>query len=76
MDKKGEPVMKPKYAGLHCLRHYAISSWLRTCNGDFKRVQGWAGHGTLAMTWDTYGHLFPRHDDHLVIAAAEREVFG
>jgi len=58
--------------GLHSFRHYAISSWLRTCNGDFKRVQAWAGHATLALTLDTYGHLIPRTDDHAMIADAER----
>jgi len=68
--------MRPKYSGLHSLRHYAISSWLKTCNSDFNRVQSWAGHATLAGTWDTYGHLFPRHDDHELSAAAERDLFA
>jgi integrase len=29
------------------------------------------GHSTLAMTADTYGHLFPSHDDAEVLASGE-----
>jgi integrase len=57
---------------IHRLRHYAISTWLRSCGGDFKRVQAWAGHATLALTLDRYGHLLPRTDDYAMIADAER----
>jgi len=60
----------------HKLRHYAISTWLRSCGGNFKLVQYWAGHATLALTLDTYGHLIPRPDDHAVIAAAEQTLLG
>jgi integrase len=60
----------PRYTW-HALRHYAISSWL-AAGIDLKTVQAWAGHATLAMTLDTYGHLIPRTDDHQRIAAAER----
>ena len=58
----------PRYTW-HSLRHYAISSWL-AAGIDLKTVQAWAGHATLAMTMDTYGHLIPRTDDHQRIAAA------
>jgi integrase len=58
----------------HALRHYAISSWLKTCAGDFKLVQTWAGHGTLSQTLDRYGHLIPRDDQHDVIALAEAHI--
>jgi integrase len=74
-DKDGNPVMRPKYTGLHCLRHFAISSWLKTCGGDFKAVQARAGHATLALTLDTYGHLLDVNDGDQ-IAAAERLVLG
>ena len=48
---------KPKY-GPHAFRHYAVSTFI---DMDYppKRVQDIAGHSTLAMTMDTYGHLFP-----------------
>jgi integrase len=64
----------PRYTW-HSLRHYAISSWLAALI-DIKTVQHWAGHTTLAMTLDTYGHLIPRTDDHQRIAAAERALLA
>lgn len=67
--------MRPKYPGLHCLRHYAIIFWL-AAGLDHKLCQRWAGHATLVLTLDTYGHLLPRRDDHEMIAAIERDVFG
>jgi integrase len=60
----------PSY-GLHSLRHYAISSWLAS-GVDLKTTQNWAGHATLTLTIDLYGHMIPRTDDHARIAAAER----
>jgi integrase len=57
--------------GWHALRHYAISAWL-AAGIDPKTAQHWAGHATLALTLDTYGHMIPRVDDHARIAAAER----
>jgi integrase len=73
-DDKGKPKMQAKYSW-HSLRHYAISAWLAS-NIDPKTVQHWAGHATLALTLDTYGHLIPRADDHARIAAAERALVG
>jgi integrase len=60
-----------RHYGWHALRHYAISAWL-AAGIDPKTVQHWAGHATLALTLDTYGHMIPRADDHARIAAAER----
>jgi integrase len=74
-DKDGKPVMHPKYGGLHCLRHYAISSWL-AAGFDHKQCQRWAGHTTLVLTLDTYGHLLPRRDGHELMRALERDLFG
>jgi integrase len=83
LDDAGKPVlvddklvMRAKYTGLHCLRHYAISSWLRTCQGDFKAVQTDAGHATLALTLDTYGHLIDKAGAGDRMAAAEKLVLG
>jgi integrase len=59
----------------HSLRHYAVSSWLAS-GIDPKTVQHWAGHATLALTLDTYGHMIPRPDDHQRIAAAESALLG
>ena len=63
----------PRYSW-HALRHYAISAWLKSCGGNFKLVQCWAGHSALTLTLDTYGHLIPHPDDHNLIAAAERDI--
>jgi integrase len=64
----------PRYTW-HSLRHYAVSSWL-AARIDLKTVQTWAGHATLAMTTDRYGHLLPRSDDHDRIATAERALLA
>jgi integrase len=65
-----------KYTGLHALRHF-FASWCinRKVDGGLelppKVVQERLGHATIAMTMDTYGHLFPRGDDGTELAAAE-----
>jgi len=41
-----------------------------------KPVQVRMGHSTLAMTADTYGHLFPSQDDTEELAAGERALMG
>jgi integrase len=75
LDDKGRVVAK--YPGLHCLRHF-YASWLINRKEDgglglpLKLVQAWLGHATLAMTADTYGHLFPSSDQHSELAAAEQ----
>ena len=74
LDDAGKPVLAAKYSW-HSLRHYAISSWLAS-GIDLKTAQHWAGHATLALTLDTYGHMIPRHDDHQRIAVAERALLG
>ena len=53
-----------KYTGFHSLRHF-FASWCINSKADGglgvspKVVQSWLGHATIAMTLDTYGHLFP-----------------
>ena len=55
---------KPKYTGLHTLRHF-YASWCLApkerggCGLDYKTVQEQMGHSKISMTLDTYGHLFP-----------------
>ncbi len=46
----------------HALRHYAVSTWIEAGLAP-KTVQTFAGHSSLAITMDRYGHLFPS-DDH------------
>jgi integrase len=71
VDSEGEP----KYPGLHALRHF-YASWCINRRADgglelpLKVVQTRMGHASIAMTGDTYGHLFPRSDDGSELAAA------
>lgn len=75
-DEADEPILKAKYTGMHALRHF-YASWCinRKEDGGLglppKVVQERLGHSTIAMTLDTYGHLFPRGDDADELAAAE-----
>jgi integrase len=68
---------KPKYPGLHALRHF-YASWCinRKADGGLelpvKVVQSRLGHASIQMTADRYGHLFPRGDDAAELQAAER----
>jgi integrase len=61
---------KAKY-GFHCLRHF-FASWMIDAGTPMKRLQAMLGHSTMAMTSDTYGHLFPDPEgDQERMAAAE-----
>jgi integrase len=77
----GTTIKRPKYPGLHALRHF-YASWCinRQADGGLelppKVVQERLGHSTIAMTLDVYGHLFPRQDDSEELAAAERALLG
>ena len=72
---------KPKYTGLHALRHW-FASWCINRKADgglelpLKLVQERLGHATVVLTSDRYGHLFPRGDDGSELAAAERALLG
>ena len=46
----------------HALRHFAISCWIEAGLPP-KAVQTFAGHSSLQVTMDRYGHLF-RSDSH------------
>jgi integrase len=46
----------------HGLRHFAVSTWIEAGLVP-KTVQTFAGHASLQVTMDRYGHLFP-NDDH------------
>ncbi|HEV2545923.1 MAG TPA: tyrosine-type recombinase/integrase [Stellaceae bacterium] len=46
----------------HGLRHFAVSCWIEAGLAP-KTVQTFAGHASLQITMDRYGHLFPS-DDH------------
>ena len=46
----------------HALRHFAVSCWIEAGLAP-KTVQAFAGHASLQVTMDRYGHSFPS-DDH------------
>ena len=77
----GEKVKRAKYTGLHALRHF-YASWCinRRVDGGLelpaKVVQERLGHSSIMMTMDVYGHLFPRGDDSVELAAAEKALIG
>jgi integrase len=72
---------KPKYTGLHALRHF-YASWCinRKADGGLelpvKDVQYRLGHSTVSMTLDVYGHLFPKSDATAEMEAAEKAFLG
>ena len=72
---------KARYTGLHSLRHF-YASWCinRPEQGGLglppKIVQERLGHSSITMTYDRYGHLFPRGDDAEELDAAERALLS
>jgi integrase len=76
VDGEGEP----KYA-LHAFRHF-FASWCinsRSRGGRQlppKEVQTLLGHGSIVITLDIYGHLFPADDDKTELADASRALFA
>ena len=80
-DADGKPIVTAKYSGLHTFRHF-FASWCINRKEDgglglpAKVVQERLGHSSITMTYDTYGHLFPRGDDTAELAEAERLLLG
>jgi integrase len=52
---------KAKRFNWHGLRHFAVSTWIEAGLSP-KTVQTFAGHASLQVTMDRYGHLFPSED--------------
>lgn len=59
----------------HSLRHYAVSTWIEAGLAP-KTVQTFAGHSSLAVTMDRYGHLFPSDDHKAAMDAIAGELMG
>ena len=60
-DPATHPPAPPRF-NWHALRHFAISCWIEA-GLPIKAVQTFAGHSSVTVTMDRYGHLF-RSDDH------------
>jgi len=57
------PLMeKGQQFGMHGFRHAAASLWIERGLNP-KRVQYLMGHGSIQVTFDTYGHLFKTEDN-------------
>ena len=50
----------------HALRHFAVSCWIEAGLNP-KTVQTFAGHSSLEMTMDRYGHLFKSENHRLAM---------
>lgn len=59
--------------GFHILRHFAISSWIAK-NLPPKTVQTYAGHSTIQVTMDRYGHLFPDMGQQIAIDSIASDI--
>jgi integrase len=59
----------------HSLRHYAVSTWIEAGLAP-KTVQTFAGHSSLQVTMDRYGHLFPSDDHKAAMDAIAGELMG
>lgn len=55
---------------LHDLRHTAISYWI-LCGASPKQIAKWAGHTSVSVVLDRYGHLFPESDEKPMAALDE-----
>ena len=62
-----------KYTGLHCFRHF-YASCLIDRGLPPKVIQERLGHASITMTFDRYGHLFPKVNDSEELGQAELAV--
>lgn len=80
-DADGKPILAAKYTGMHALRHFFASWCINPVSAGGqgllpKAVQERMGHSEIAMTMDTYGHLFPDEDQAEILAAAATSLLG
>lgn len=65
----------PARSNWHGLRHFAVSCWIEAGLAP-KTVQTFAGHASLQITMDRYGHLFPSEDHKKAMDAIARDVLA
>lgn len=58
----------------HALRHFAVSCWIEA-GLQPKTVQTFAGHSSLQVTMDRYGHMFKSEDHQRAMDAIAKEMF-
>lgn len=71
--KKNPP--PPARFNWHALRHFAVSTWI-DAGLNPKTVQTFAGHSSLQVTMDRYGHLFKSEDHKKAMDAIAAEMLG
>ena len=75
-DEQGQPVTRFKPSiNWHTLRHFAVSTWIEAGLSP-KTVQTFAGHSSLQVTMDRYGHMFPQDEHRAAMDAIAGEIFG
>ncbi len=57
----------------HDMRHFAVSIWIEQ---GFSILEVIAGHASVQITMERYGHLFPTPDHQHAMAQVEQRVFG
>jgi len=65
----------PRRFNWHALRHFTVSCWIEEGLAP-KTVQTFAGHASLQVTMDRYGHLFPSEDHHKGMDQIAKGLFG
>jgi integrase len=66
--------LPPPRFNWHALRHFAVSCWIEVGLAP-KTVQVFAGHASLQITMDRYGHLFPSEDHRKAMDAIAKGLF-
>jgi len=59
----------------HDLRHFAVSLWIEQ-GFSIKEIMTFAGHASVQMTMERYGHLFPSPDHQKAMAQVEARLLG
>lgn len=70
LQKKVEVMMR-----WHDLRHFAVSLWIEQ-GFSIKEVMTFAGHSSVQMTMERYGHLFPSPEHQKAMAMVEEKLLG
>jgi integrase len=73
-DPINSPPSPPRF-NWHALRHFAVSCWIEAGFAP-KTIQTFAGHASLQVTMDRYGHLFPSEDHHKGMDQIAKGLFG
>jgi integrase len=75
-ESAGSVIKQIPHFRFHDLRHFAISLWISQGFSP-KQVMTFAGHSSITLTFDRYGHLFPEAENFAsAMSEAELKVFG